>query len=132
MNETTQKQLLDKYSHLFAGEGTPFGAWGFETHDGWNDLVANLLAELDKYGKENKVEIKILQLKTKLSSIRCYVSALPETNFDSVFRIIDKYEEISKVTCEECGQAGKVKNFNGWLKTVCPEHSKNPKSNTLN
>lgn len=72
MNKTTQKQLLDKYSHLFAGEGTPFGAWGFETPDGWNELVEKLLVELDEYGMKNKVEIKILQLKSKFSLIRCY------------------------------------------------------------
>lgn len=122
MNKDTQKQLLDKYPHLFAGAGTPLGAWGIETPDGWNEIVAKLLEELDKYGKDNKVEIRILQIKQKMAFLRCYLGSLSEEHFKTVHSIIDKYEEISKTTCELCGKAGKIKSFNGWLKTVCPEH----------
>lgn len=118
-----QKELKLKYAHLFGTERTPFNCWGFEFDDGWTELVENLLAELDKYSKENNIKIRILSAKEKFGNLRVYLGAIEDTGlndktFDEIFRIIEKYEELSKKTCEITGKPGQLSEKNGWLKTL--------------
>ena len=124
-----QKELKTKYAHLFGDERTPFNCWGFEFDDGWNELVESLLEELSEYGKKNNLKITILQCKEKLSSLRTYLGAIEDSvlndkSFDEIYQIIDKYEELSKKTCEITGKPGQLCERNGWLKTLCVDKAR--------
>lgn len=118
-----QKELKLKYAHLFGDERTPFNCWGFEFDDGWTGLAENLLAELSEYGRNNKTEIQIIQCKEKLGFLRIYIglnnsNGLKNEVCKGAYQITDKYEELSKKTCEITGKPGQLCERNGWLKTL--------------
>ena len=61
---------------------------------------------------------KIAQIKEKFGTLRIYVD-----NFSEKYStVIDYAEQMSEVTCEECGNAGKTYEMD-WFKTLCKEHA---------
>jgi hypothetical protein len=96
--------------------------FGFDCGRGWYPLIDKFCQELkklleDKYPsyKTGKPSFEIVQIKEKYGSLRIY------TNFtnDDIEALIEKYEDLSLKTCEECGRKGSPRNIKGWIRTLC-------------
>ncbi len=99
----------------------PFVYWGFECGDGWFTLLKELAEKLEQL-PESK-EFKVTQVKEKFGTLRFYMrakdarksDALPQTMLD----LIAHAESQSAITCEACGDPGKLSRKGGWWKTRC-------------
>jgi hypothetical protein len=94
----------------------------FSVGDGWLlTIIKPLIEELIAAGWDKK----ILQVKEKFGTLRFYI---PEES-DEIYKIIEKYEELTENTCEICGTFDKenitVKSHNGWLSVKCDNCLKN-------
>lgn len=99
--------LKEKYPEFF-GEGFI----EISTEPGWDALLDKLLADI----REQKVEIKILQIKQKFAILRFYYSGGNEKVSEMVRHASCKSAEI----CEVCGEPGKIcENKRGWYNTLC-------------
>ena len=92
-----------------------YATFGCECGDGWYKLLHDLCTEITQAYIEQGLEpdVKIGQIKEKYGTLRFYYSS--SINLDA---IVDKYEELSAITCESCGQPGHLFN-NGWCKVRC-------------
>ena len=100
-----------------------YSAFGCECGEGWYQLLHNLCRELLTLFDKNNVDaeqFRVLQVKEKFGALRFYysVSLLPEDLHTEIRRIINKYENISKTTCERCGQPGKLMGDH-WISVRC-------------
>jgi hypothetical protein len=93
---------------------------GFEFETGWDDLIEKMCEEIALTDKNR--EVRFVQLKEKYGSGRFYSNGCT----DKIYAIIDKYEQLSAITCEICGKKGKPKVTEGfgWYKTLCEKHAK--------
>jgi len=96
--------------------------FGFDCGRGWYPLIDKFCQELkelleSKYPsyKTGKPSFEITQIKEKYGSLRIY------TNFtnDDIEALIEKYEDLSLKTCEECGRKGSPRNIKGLIYTLC-------------
>lgn len=110
--------------------------WGFPGR-GWFLIIWNLSEQLekmilalpDKIGDnwENpRNDCRASQVKEKFGTLRFYMAASTQEMED----LIDKAEELSRVTCEQCGAPGKLRG-RGWLYTACDKHTKEEDKNIL-
>lgn len=90
----------------------------YECDKGWYNLIDNCLNDiqkyLDTYKPEFRHDFKVEQIKEKWGSLRIYVFPSDEKIED----IIKYYETMSEITCEVCGEAGKLRGTH-WFKTLC-------------
>lgn len=70
-------------------------------------------------------QYRIIQIKEKFGTLRWYDAAAPE----EVYRIIDKYEDISEKTCIVCGKPATYIST-GWISPYCDEHIENKETAT--
>lgn len=96
----------------------PFELFGIECRKGWNSIIEPIIRYIEEYneGKDEKEQIKILQIKEKYGGLRFY------TNFctPTLEKMIDKAENESYKTCEECGSKKNVgMRLSGWMTTMC-------------
>ena len=89
----------------------------FECNEGWNKLIYSALKEISQLDTTNS--IRILQIKEKFGTLRIYTNHVT----DEIDDVINKYEQLSSVTCEVCGKPGKCGNTGGLIKTLCKECS---------
>ena len=87
----------------------------FEIGSGWYGLIKNLIVELLEAGWDKEVH----QVKEKFGTLRFYTVGAT----DKMYEIITKYERLSAVTCEICGEAAEVRT-GGWVETLCDKHYK--------
>lgn len=73
---------------------------------GYYKLIDRLFKEV---GAKN-----IIGIKPKYGRIDIYVSGGEEND-----RIADKIQELSMITCEDCGEKGEQKEIRGWVTTLC-------------
>jgi len=79
---------------------------------GWKSLVSALITDLFRFGWDGNLH----QIKEKFGGLRFYIGAGTEEIFDA----INRAEDESQHTCEECGQPGTIEaNETGWLKCLC-------------
>ena len=79
---------------------------------GWHSLIDEFYDEFP--------ESKVVQVKEKYGSLRCYLTS----GTDKMFELISEAEEQSYTICETCGNAGQLMATDndhpcGWLKTLC-------------
>lgn len=92
----------------FGDNKLPFDLFGIECGEGW----AKLYTPIIEYA--NKNHITIMQVKEKFGSLRVYC----EYN-QHLEQMILEAEKLSSITCEYCGEPGKLRNNRGWYKTLC-------------
>jgi len=119
-------ELIKKYPHLYADPNPEskepryyMQIGGFETYDGWYDLLDKLSQKISDYLKENSIEgFYVHQVKSKFADL-CYY---PNT-WKSPAPILDMIREAEKEalnTCEFCGtQEGVKKRSGGWIVNSC-------------
>ena len=91
--------------------------WDYcQASKGWEDIIRRLLLDLDK--PEMVWSNHITQVKEKFGTLRFYIGSAT----DPVFKRIAQAEKESAVTCQVCGNPGKLRP-DGWWETLCDEHA---------
>lgn len=70
---------------------------------------------------------EVIQIKEKFGGLRYYVSLSADLDLNDnqiIQTLIDMAEQLSFLICEDCGGKGRVKNLQGWLRTLCEEDYK--------
>jgi len=92
--------------------------WGFECGDGWEPLIRDLSAKLEAaiaaLPVDQQADYKASQVKEKFGTLRFYLTC----GTDEMFDLVEAAESASAITCEGCGQPGKVRG-GGWIVTKC-------------
>ena len=111
------KRLVEKYPWLWPGDWNwnkiPEDEYDYtwtvldEFPAGWKKafgekMCAEFLPILKKYNYVNK--FRIVQLKEKYGSLRCYTNGMPRGCFEEINAVISKYEDVSEKTCGQCGK----------------------------
>ena len=86
---------------------------GLDVHDGWLQLISDLVDRLEDDCIHPFPEIH--QIKTKFGGLRFYVGYAT----DDQKRIIAFYESLSTSICELCGGWGKGVTIGYWYLTLC-------------
>ena len=87
-----------------------------ECGDGWFLLLFNLCRSLEKLD----LTVKAAQIKEKFGGLRFYASHDPEDpRGDEVADLILAAEQLSFVTCEDCGRSGERRTPRGYTRTLC-------------
>lgn len=82
---------------------------------GWSALYLDFLADL----AANDIPVFVEEVKEKFGSLRIHLEPkVPEAR-----PYIFAAEERSKVTCQQCGDAGELLVRNRVVATLCPAHS---------
>ena len=119
MKQELQQKLYEDFPSLFRDKDRPKEEscmfWGLEIRDGWYDLMYTLCTELT----ESKYDVTFAQVKEKFGGFRAYIICKDM----AAQTIVDKYEELSYETCEECGNNGKSRS-SGWIKVLCDDCDK--------
>jgi len=125
------EKLVKEFPDLFMDNDQCTCPWGLECSEGWHPFIYELIKQLDKINKSNQnhkkynpefeyVLIKVLQIKEKFGTLRCYISG-----DDRAFGVVSAYEHLSQYICEYCGitkATADVKARGGsWLKCLCKE-----------
>ena len=100
--------------------------FGFECGSGWYELILDLSIQLEKIteklradGMEPNYLPMVMQVKEKYGGLSFSLTYYT----DEMNVLIDKAEEDSLTTCEECGAEGKLMSVYGRFQmTCCEEH----------
>lgn len=108
------EQKLKTDFNFFTG---PFGrGLPFDCGDGWFDLLYRLSVKIRDYLEETKYDnFYVTQVKEKYGTLRFYTS----WDDDTIYSFISEAEEESAITCEFCGEPGKMRDLNRWYYTLC-------------
>jgi hypothetical protein len=95
------------------------GCFCFECGDGWFGLLKECVSSIAEVCKrENLDGVFVDQVKEKFGALRFYVSAETE----EISKIIDDAERESVLTCEACGEPGRLRSVSAWYSTWCDMH----------
>jgi len=118
----TDKEMQDYfptvYPKIFSGK---YG--GIAVGKGWFDLLNQacrlIQSHLDWKNKDGEVVPQVVaeQVKEKFGGLRFYVQG----GDDYTQGIIAMAEQMSGLTCEDCGSPGET-GGNGWISTLCETH----------
>lgn len=106
MHQKNEELLRETYPNLYSDLDY------FAIGDGWFEIIDELSKKLEPLG------VKAVQVKEKFGSLRFYVHDVPDVMFDDVYHEIYHAESKSYLTCEYCGDVGKMRR-GGWVKTLC-------------
>jgi hypothetical protein len=110
------------YSVRYASTRHTLSHVGFETGDGWFNIIYELSAKLENLIEtlppEERNTYYAVQVKEKFGLLNFYMSRATE----EMRSLIGEAEGKSVSTCEECGQPGKLRGGR-WLKTLCEAHA---------
>ncbi len=109
MSPEKVKVLEDKYPFF-----RPF--LGVECGNGWFGIIDDLCKTLSVINFKGAM---IEYIKEKFGGLRVGLSHVGGVNYEIMLSAIDRAHEKSLKTCEECGEVGKLRDINGWLKTLC-------------
>jgi hypothetical protein len=110
MNEELRESIIASCPNLFRH------GICFECSDGWLPIIADLSAKLEAIISQYKEpdSYYAVQVKEKYASLRFYMSV---TN-DTIDKLIEEAEDLSRVTCELCGQPG-ISRGTRWFQVKC-------------
>jgi hypothetical protein len=92
-------------------------AWGFMCDEGWHPLIYELLDKIQAIVDREGYDFQVTEIKEKFGGLRVYL----DSETDEIFDLIREYEQKSFTICEVCGKHGKLRNLNGWYKTLCDD-----------
>lgn len=90
--------------------------------DGWRrafgiEMCEEIREELIKYNYLDKY--RIADIKEKFGELRWYDNGAPVGCAEKIWKIIDKYTELSHHTCMICGKPTETSSDGYWLYTLC-------------
>ena len=119
--------MVARWPHWFDMEGdlrrTSMG-FGFQHRDGWFDLLWRLCESLEpiivEAERETNSPFEVLEVKAKFGGLRFHA------NYDreDVIAVVETACLESLMTCEVCGSRGQQVAGNGWIMTLCNEHTR--------
>lgn len=116
MSPELEAKLVKAYPALFRQIDLPMSqtcmCWGVAVGDGWFDVVRQLCQKLTELNQG----LQFTQIKEKFGTLRVYLESYSTEAED----IIAWAERMSEVTCEECGNPGRL-NKRGWLSARCAD-----------
>ena len=129
MTPELDKQLCEKYSKIFRDRHAPMTqtamCWGFDCDDGWYNIIDALCYQIQQYLEWRNMDnpnpipqVVAEQVKEKFGTLRFYMHGGDE-RIDGMVRMA---EAMSAVTCEQCGNPGKLRGH-GWYYTACDAHT---------
>jgi len=130
MTPDLQKTLYDKYPDIFKDKDKSMQetcmCWGIDTNDGWYTLIDNLCQEIISIEKTHGVSLIADQVKEKYGGLRFYYHLIGNDKatyegYTLIEEVVTKYESMSEVTCEVCGEPGTISPA-GWLVCLCDKH----------
>jgi hypothetical protein len=83
---------------------------------GW----ASLIEEVFAFMEQHKIERRIIQVKEKWGGLRIYTDLIHEEFDKKIFEV----EKRSFQVCEVSGSTGRLRNCNGWFRTLSDEEGK--------
>ena len=128
------KELDDKlvktfpllYRNRYAKETNTCMCWGFTHGDGWHSIIWDLSLKVEPLitaytleHPDDKDPPCAGQVKEKFGTLRFYMDG---KSVPGINEAINKAESLSAVTCEVCGQPGKIRT-GGWISCLCDEHA---------
>lgn len=115
MRQELDDKLCANYPNLYKernlGPQQTCMCWGFPG-DGWYDLIDELSQVLEPLG------IVAAQVKEKFGCLRFYTNGEKLEDIDVVDAAINKAMDQSLVTCELCGEPGKMRGVR-WMMVRC-------------
>lgn len=130
MTDQNEEYLFNKYPKIFAQKDLSMYetamCWGIDCGDGWLKIIDELCEKIQaRCDEEGYTHVQATQVKEKWGGLRFYMNVAD----DYIYRLIDEAERASEITCEICGEPGKLYT-DGWY-TVrcekCKEKEDNPK-----
>lgn len=122
MDKKLELKLIKEYPKLFRdcnkSPKETLMCWGCECGNGWYGILAELFEQLSKYE-----DIVLVQVKEKFGTLRVYYTGSTDEDYEEIEKFIDEAEGKSAITCEICGNEGKLSN-KGWLITLCDRCNK--------
>lgn len=121
MNNERREKIIKDHPKLFTHVNY------FECQDGWLGIIEKLSDSLEPliedWIKKNPEEAKdcypcCSQVKEKYGSLHFYMS----TETDEMSRLITEAETESCLTCEICGNPGRIRG-EFWYSTTCDDHA---------
>ena len=97
-------------------------SWGWHKWRWYKDIWRNIkeYIRLRKPLDIDSMQVRAVQVKEKFGGLRFYIVRAN----DEILGMIQMAEEMSYVTCEECGKPGFLHHKGTWLKTLCTVHAK--------
>lgn len=117
---------------------------------GWDEILAQALHRLRELAVARRALLSITQIKQKWAELRIYIrvegeptefrldlhsasgavslrtkNAEPGSVTDEAMDIIDRATELSRRTCEICGEAGQARAGH-WYRVLCDRHTAGP------
>lgn len=93
---------------------------------GWNGMIYNLSQSLndilaDYVRLYPSARIKVNQIKEKFGRLSYYanIDGLPKNHKEMLIFFIKEKTNESKITCENCGNFGQLRNDLKWVRTYC-------------
>lgn len=83
---------------------------------GWSSLIEEVFAFME----QRKINCKIIQVKEKWGGLRIYTDMLHHELDKKIIEV----EKRSFEMCEVSGQLGRLRNCNGWYRTLSDEEGK--------
>ena len=121
MDDRKRTELILKYNNLFGKHGI-----SFDVGDGWYNILNVLFKRIshhlgsEQFTSNSDDNFQIIQIKEKFGELRVYFINSPPNQ--CVSELISMAENLSTVTCEDCGKPGEIVNNDGWLRCQCNEH----------
>ena len=119
-----RKDLIQAFPDLFHPVGDPPAAQGWPSvGDGWRDLLERACVRIRAAVQADGGSFQFTQIKQKYGTARLYWEGALSPEADArVEEAIDLAEARSAVTCEICGEEGRLYGP-GWLTTRCAQHA---------
>ncbi len=122
--------FIEKYPHVFERKASsiePFPMFGIECGEGWYHIINQLLNVINSHlgwinrdkADFEKVPFILTQVKEKFGTLRFYYDGGDQ----QIHGMVRMAEAMSAVTCEVCGNPGKIRG-NSWYYTACDEHTR--------
>lgn len=121
MSPERENALVSKYPELFRDKDKPVTeslmAFGCECRDGWYNILESVCGIIAHHikSKPELADFRWVQIKEKYATLRLYFVGDAD---DYIVGAVDMAENLSAVTCEQCGAPGKCRGA-GWLTTLC-------------
>jgi len=127
MSPKLDKELCEKYPLIMAerhlGAMQTAMCWGFEHNDGWFHILNSAMhlvqshIDIEKRRGNEIEQVVFEQVKEKFGFLNIYHRG----GDDYTNGVLRMAEEVSRHTCEECGDIGYASD-KGWIRTLCDKH----------
>jgi hypothetical protein len=96
--------------------------YSINCNDGWFEILSDFLEKIEKeLSKCTSFFVKsfnIFQIKEKFGGLRIGCSV----HNPIIIKLVQDVENKSYITCEICGDTGKLRTDLNWIRTLCTKH----------